>query len=73
MWPFNREQPSPEPQISEETRELRRRTERLAEVIQAQGVETRAVAREAEHVRQTNHFAVALITAMSALPKEKHS
>lgn len=72
MWPFNaKEEVRPEPEVSDETCELVRRTERLAAQIDQQGRETRAVREEAARIVETNHFAVALISAMSKLPKEK--
>lgn len=49
--------------MSPETQALSERTARLAKRIDRQGVETRAVAREAEVVRQSNHFGPALIAA----------
>lgn len=65
MWPFGKEPPARGLEISEHTRRVRDRTERLAEMIDAQGVETKAVAREAEQIRQANHFGPALQAAFS--------
>jgi len=70
MWLFGKEPPARGLEISEHTRRVRSRTERLAEAIEAQGVETRAVAREAEQIRQNNHFGPALIAAFST-PRRK--
>lgn len=70
MWLFGKEPPVRGLEISEHTRRVRDRTERLAKQIEAQGVETRAVAREAEQIRQSNHFGPALIAAFST-PRRK--
>lgn len=72
MWPFTagKERNCRTPEVSELTRDLRSRTDRLSEVINAQGIETRAVAREAQHIRETNHFGPALVAAIST-PRRK--
>lgn len=64
-WPRKRKDPAPEPEVSPETLAVQNRTEALASRIDALGVETRAVAREALMVREANHFGPALIAAFS--------
>jgi len=64
IWPFNKERPietKPDPA----TRNLSSRTERLAAELDALGLETRAVAREAQHIRENNHFGAALVASMA--------
>ena len=71
-WPFNRDKPEREPQVSPETKAVACRTEAIASRIEALGVETRAVAREAMAVRDMNHFGPALVAAFST-PRRHHS
>jgi hypothetical protein len=53
--------------VSPETKAVVSRTEALDCRVEALGVETRAVAREALMVRSDNHFGPALIAAFSNL------
>lgn len=71
MWLFGKEPPARGLEISEHTRRVRSRTERLAAMIDAQGIETKAVAREAEQIRQANHFGPALEAAFSTPRRNK--
>lgn len=64
-WPFKRERPAEETPVSPETRELADKHRRLEDRIDALGVETRAVAREAQYVRSQNNFGPALIAVWS--------
>jgi len=64
VWPFNKERPTVVHAPDPETRALGRRTDALKKQVEALGVETRAVAREAEHIRDNNHFGAALLASM---------
>lgn len=64
-WPFSKRSVREEPHVSPETEAVASRTERLASRVEALGVETRAVAREANLVRDINHFGPALVAAFS--------
>lgn len=70
-WPYKRQERQPDPPISPETQAVKSRTEALADRVEALGVETRAVAREATHIRESNHFGPALIAAFST-PRRTH-
>ena len=72
LWPFNRDKPEREPQVSEETKAVACRTDALIDRVEALGKETRAVAREAMLVREMNHFGPALVAAFST-PRRHHS
>ena len=63
-WPFKRDD-SREAPLSPETRVVVSRSQALDSRVDALGVETRAVAREALYIRHTNHFGPALIAAFS--------
>jgi len=67
VWPFSKERVDQKPtEISPETRDLVCRNQRLAEKVNALGIETRAVAAEAARVRESNHFGAALTASMRA-------
>lgn len=70
-WPFNKtDSDSGDCEVSPETKAVLNRTDALASRVDALGIETRAVAREAEYVRESNHFGPALIAAFST-PRRK--
>lgn len=68
-WPFKRN-PTRETPVSPETKAVVDRTDALACRVEALGIETRAVAREALLVRADNHFGPALVAAFST-PRRK--
>lgn len=64
-WPWKRDEPKEEQPVSPETKAVVDRAQALHSRVEALGVETRAVAREAMLVRQDNHFGPALVAAFS--------
>ncbi len=66
MWPFEKRAHDPASSSRDvKVQEIHDRTTRLEQVVDALGVETRAVAREAIEIREKNHFGAALIASMS--------